>query len=210
MAQTFKSTDSVANSKKEDASLWFFNKWAKSYDRCILTPWLRSVQNKAVAKVNGGKVLDVGCGTGQAMLQLIRKADVELHGIDVSADMLAVAKKKLYGKEVRLTEASVYKIPYPDNHFDYLVSTEMFHHLGSPIRALKEMRRVLKRGGVLILTDVNILPLFLSRLAFKVEPGFVDFYSKRKFFGMFEREGFKVMEQKRVGLGFALMNVARK
>lgn len=99
------------------------------------------------------RLLDVACGTG-ALLEVVagREPGVELHGTDLSPEMLAVARSRL-GEAAALCEASAGDLPYDDGRFDLVVSTSAFHYFREPAAALAEMRRVLKPGGRLIITD---------------------------------------------------------
>jgi ubiquinone/menaquinone biosynthesis C-methylase UbiE len=67
--------------------------------------------------------------------------------------MLAKAKENLEG--VELKKGSATKIPYPDNYFDLVVSSEVIEHVPNTKKALKEMIRVTKPGGNLIIIDKN-------------------------------------------------------
>jgi ubiquinone/menaquinone biosynthesis C-methylase UbiE len=99
------------------------------------------------------RVLDVGCGTGELLMRLRAKyADAVLAGLDPVAEMLAVAKDKLSGKEdLRIGYAD--SLPWQSGSFDVAVSCNMFHYIAHPREALQEMARVLRPGGSLVLTD---------------------------------------------------------
>jgi len=99
------------------------------------------------------RVLDVGCGTGELLRRLRAKyTDAFLAGLDPVPEMLAVAANKLSGKEdLRIGYAD--SLPWPSASFDVVVSCNMFHYISHPLDALHEMARVLRPGGVLVLTD---------------------------------------------------------
>ena len=99
------------------------------------------------------RVLDVGCGTGELLRRLRAKyPDAELAGLDPVAEMLAVARDKLGGREdLRIGYAD--SLPWSGGSFDVLVSCNMFHYITHPIDALQEMARVLRPGGTIVLTD---------------------------------------------------------
>jgi ubiquinone/menaquinone biosynthesis C-methylase UbiE len=99
------------------------------------------------------RVLDVGCGTGELLRRLRAKyRRATLAGLDPVAEMLAVAKDKLSGNEdLRVGYAD--SLPWPAKSFDVLVSCNMFHYITHPVGALTEMARVIRPGGVLVLTD---------------------------------------------------------
>ncbi len=77
---------------------------------------------------------------------------MQLAGIDPSPEMLGLARHKL-GTSVELRVAWAEEIPYRDNLFDVVASCSVFHYLRQPMVALKEMLRVLRPGGRLVITD---------------------------------------------------------
>jgi ubiquinone/menaquinone biosynthesis C-methylase UbiE len=99
------------------------------------------------------RVLDVGCGTGELLMRLRAKyPDAILAGLDPVAEMLAVAKDKLSGKEdMRIGYAD--SLPWASSSFEVVVSCNMFHYISHPVEALREMARVIRPGGALVLTD---------------------------------------------------------
>jgi SAM-dependent methyltransferase len=98
-----------------------------------------------------GRVLEVGYGAGAVQLALAGSTD-ELHGIDLDADPEAVTQL-LAARAVRsqLLRGSVYELPYGDAYFDLIVSFSVFEHLHEYPKALAEVRRVLKPGGLFLL-----------------------------------------------------------
>jgi ubiquinone/menaquinone biosynthesis C-methylase UbiE len=107
----------------------------------------------------GSAVLDVGCGTGTLAI-LAKKhtgPTAAVHGIDASPEMIARARRKAKsaGVDVAFENAVVEALPFPDGTFDVVLSTLMLHHLPRGLReqAAREIRRVLKRGGRLIVVD---------------------------------------------------------
>lgn len=99
------------------------------------------------------RVLDVGCGTGELLRRLRAKyPDAVLGGLDPVAEMLAMARDKLSGKEdLRIGYAD--SLPWASATFDVVVSCNMFHYISHPVAALREMARVLRPGGTIVLTD---------------------------------------------------------
>ncbi len=103
------------------------------------------------------RVLDVGCGTGYLGLGLAKVGQVgELHLSDLSPGMLGRAKDNAeqLGVDAVYTQATATDLPYPDGHFDAVVTRGVLHHLVDVPAALKEWRRVVKPGGpVLALSE---------------------------------------------------------
>ncbi|HEY3567513.1 MAG TPA: methyltransferase domain-containing protein [Thermoanaerobaculia bacterium] len=99
------------------------------------------------------RVLDVGCGTG-ALLQRLAGSHPAglLSGADPVPEMLAVARGRV-PPEVELREGWAERLPFGDERFDVVVSCNMFHYIQRPLDALHEMRRVLRPGGRLVVTD---------------------------------------------------------
>src|SRR6185503_9475367 len=108
---------------------------------------------KRLPMPESGQLLDVGCGTGELLARIAGKYPRSvLAGIDPVAEMLAVARKKLPERaELRVGYANA--LPWPDGSFDVVVSCNMFHYVTHPVPALREMTRVLKPGGKLVITD---------------------------------------------------------
>lgn len=108
---------------------------------------------RRVPMTPAARVLDVGCGTGELLRRLRAKyPDAILAGLDPVPQMLAVARDKLSGKEdLRVGYAD--SLPWPAGSFDLVVSCNMFHYITHPVGALREMARVIRPGGALVLTD---------------------------------------------------------
>lgn len=99
------------------------------------------------------RILDIGCGTGVLLERLHhRDPGLALTGIDPVAEMLEIARHRL-PPSVDLRESSAEALPFSEASFDAVVSTSALHYFGDPPRALGEMRRVLRPGGRLVITD---------------------------------------------------------
>ena len=114
----------------------------------------------ALARLQPGEsVLDVGCGTGTLAIAAKRRVGPRgvVHGIDASPEMIARAARKARkaGIDVTFRTAIVEALPFPDRHFDVVLSTLMLHHLPRPAReqCAREMRRILKPGGRVLAVD---------------------------------------------------------
>lgn len=108
---------------------------------------------------DGMRVLDLGCGPGALSFALAERAvaDMEIHGIDLSQDQIAAARRGIDGYCCNLTfqEASMDQLPYGEGEFDLVMSSMAFHETPPHIRraALFQTARVLKPGGRFLLVD---------------------------------------------------------
>ena len=83
--------------------------------------------------------------------------EAELFGLDGDAKILRLARKKMekLHLDIRLDEAMAFEMPYPDSHFDRIVSNLVFHHLTTENkqRTFREMHRVLRSDGLIAISD---------------------------------------------------------
>src|SRR2546429_7607847 len=93
----------------------------------------------------GSTVLDLGCGAG--MLALLKRKEVTLTGVDLSAECSLAARRN--GYDASFT-AKLSRLPFPDASFDYVVSLDVLGHVGfeEKDQVLAEIKRVLRPGGV--------------------------------------------------------------
>ena len=91
------------------------------------------------------RILDAGCGTGGTMVAL--QGIGEISGCDLSADALRMCRDR---GDFALTCCTVECLAYPDDHFDVVVSADVLEHVEDDFRAMQEMARVLKPGGLLV------------------------------------------------------------
>ena len=96
--------------------------------------------------VAGLRVLDIACGQG-FFLESMEKcySGIRLYGIDFSPVAIKKARQKL--KRARISESSVYHLPFEDETFDYIVNLGSLEHFERPVDSLKELLRVLKPAG---------------------------------------------------------------
>jgi SAM-dependent methyltransferase len=104
----------------------------------------------------GSTALELGCGTG-VFLEKVARSGARLCGIDLSIDLLDKARERVAPlANVRLTRGDAERMPYPDGRFDAVYGSSILHHL-SLERAMSEVFRVLRPGGVTVFTEPNIL-----------------------------------------------------
>ena len=118
-----------------------------------------------LARISPGEiVLDVGCGTGSQAIAAKRRVGPEgtVIGIDASPEMIERARSKATraGVDAAFEIAIIEALPFPNEHFDVVLSTLMVHHLPRAVReqGVREMRRVLRSGGRLLVVDFATPP----------------------------------------------------
>ena len=116
-------------------------------------------------------VLDLGCGTGTLTLMMKQQHEhAEIEGLDADSKTLEIAHAKLARDHLRvaLHQGMSYALPFPDNTFDRVVSSLLFHHLtrDNKQRTLQEVWRVLKPDGELHVADWGQAQNGLMRTAF--------------------------------------------
>ena len=101
-------------------------------------------------------VLDVACGPGLLACAFARVAK-HATGIDMTPAMLEQARKTQQEqglKNISWQQGDVFSLPFPPSHFSIVSSRFVFHHLQDPLAALKEMKRVCKSGGKVVVADM--------------------------------------------------------
>jgi ubiquinone/menaquinone biosynthesis C-methylase UbiE len=135
----------------------YFEEIAKQYDVLRQTLYSDVIRERAfdAAKLKPGNLAaDIGCGTGFITEGLLQRG-VKVIAVDKNKAMLGEIKRKFEnsgGIEFRLGEADC--LPILDGTVDYVFANMMMHHLDDPQEAIMEMVRVLKPGGVLVITDL--------------------------------------------------------
>lgn len=106
-------------------------------------PWRKDLWKK----IEGPKVLEIGVGTGKNIEFYPEGLDIT--AIDLTPGMLEIAKRKAHelGKYVDLKLGDAENLNFPDNSFNSIVSTFVFCSVPDPVKGLKEIKRVLKKGG---------------------------------------------------------------
>lgn len=99
------------------------------------------------------KVLDVGCAFGYMLKKF--PDNCELNGIDISDFAITQAKKLLPNATLKVGGAET-TFPFKDNYFDVVICNDVIEHLEHPKKALENMHRVLKKGGVLYINTPNL------------------------------------------------------
>jgi SAM-dependent methyltransferase len=124
---------------------------------------------KKLAECPKGRMLDVGAGSGE----LARRAMAVGHDTAM-CDCLPAAEWAYHDAGVYTPCDLNQGLPYPDEHFDYVVCLEVIEHMENPLAMCRELKRVLRKGGRLFISTPNILSL-RSRIKFLLDGSFVFF-----------------------------------
>jgi len=145
--------------------LKLYNKWSNREKRAFLE--LLEYNPRA-------KVLDLGCGNGKFTLEIKRKIGTRLvYGVDIHEPSLRKASK--HGIIVVKHDLNVFPYPFNSNEFDVIVSRQVIEHLYYPVKFLKEIHRMLKPGGYVVISTENlaswdnIIALLLGYTPFSME-----------------------------------------
>jgi ubiquinone/menaquinone biosynthesis C-methylase UbiE len=136
---------------------------AEAYDRWYATPlggWVDRCEKEAVfallPPVTGLRILDAGCGTGNFSLTLAARG-AEMVGVDRSAAMLARARRQSREGPGRLAwvRGDLAQLPFPAHSFDGVISIVALDFMNCREAVIRELGRVLKPGGFLVLAVLN-------------------------------------------------------
>lgn len=185
-----------------------------SRTRALVWPETTALFDKYI--VQGDKILDLGCGNGR-YLDYFEGKEVNYSGVDNSEKLIELAKNRYPKANFQVADAL--NLPFSDDFFDEVFSVAVFHHIPSEklrVDFLKEAKRVLKPGGILILTVWNfwktkefflhlkfiILKLFGSKLDFGdfLEPWsnktlrYYHYFTKGELIGLAKKAGLVIKE----------------
>jgi SAM-dependent methyltransferase len=146
--------------------------------------------------------LDLACGPGIVTAELAAVAG-EVVAFDLTPEMLAKARERCSEaglQNVSFKEGSAAKLPFPDNHFDVVVTRAAIHHFLEPRSVLAEAMRVMKNGAILVVADVVSSELAeKSALQNAIEvlrdPSHVRMYPASELASLVEGSGLKIERQ---------------
>ena len=153
---------------------------------------LLNLINKNIKNGTNSKILDFGCGNG-VFLKELSKTYKDSEGIDISPDML-----NLCDKELKTTIADGCNLPFDKNTFDCVISRGSLHHMSSLEKAFLEIKRVLKPGGILVLSepaDDFLIIKYLRYCLYKLSSHFDDddiIFNRKKLFSLIKYSDLKL------------------
>jgi len=161
----------------EDSHWWFVGR------RAILESFTEKIVQSLSGSETKSKILDVGCGTGANLEMLLNFGDAE--GVDVSDDALEFCRKK----ELKVHKGLAEELPFDDESFDIVTALDVVEHLDDDVAGLKEMHRVLRKGG----KSLVFVPAFMW--LWGVQDDISNHrirYTKRQIVERLEKAGFEV------------------
>jgi ubiquinone/menaquinone biosynthesis C-methylase UbiE len=187
--------------------------WLKFFN---VDGWDNAVVSQLGDSLSSIRVLDVGCATGRLLCRLAEAGVKNLCGSDLAANILDVAREKLSSFDIeadlKIADAEE-KLPWPDNTFDFITLTGVFHHFYRPQKALQQIHRVLKTGGHLILIEPWFAPVIRQitnfYLLFFSHDGDCKFHSPNGLVKMIESSHLSKLRLNRVAR-FSFMIVSQK
>jgi len=153
----------IENMIKIDRNVW--NKIFKDRGKVFIKPHDDMPKMVKIFKKHKVKrVLDLGCGSGRHLIFLARHG-FDVYGIDMAKFGIDISKKWLKKEKLKanLNVSDIYeKLPYKNNFFDAIVSTQTLHHekIGKIRKLIKEIERTLKPNGLIFVTvlDLKVIP----------------------------------------------------
>jgi len=131
-----------------------YDRVARFYDSLnFLFEWFVSRHRKEILRQAKGKILEVGVGTGSSFKDY--PLGKQIVAVDISKEMLRRAQKKArnYAGKINLRREDVQSLPFKDETFDTVFASLVFCSVTDPIKGLTELRRVLKKGGQLLMLE---------------------------------------------------------
>ncbi|MSU75591.1 MAG: class I SAM-dependent methyltransferase [Candidatus Magasanikbacteria bacterium] len=193
----------------EEKNKQLFNRWARWYDAGINRIFFESIYRRTISILKrerqaelrriACRFLDVACGTGEIIYRLAREfPETQFDGVDFTTGMIKKAQEKTRAlHNVSFQEADVAILPFPDNSFDVILCSDAFHHLPQPEIVLKEVNRILKKGGLFLLVDPaceGLFPRLIFNNLFKWIEHAHHYYRRTELRKLFARHGFKVTD----------------
>ena len=149
-----------------DAASWIWHPvvallgYSRSYEKLFNE---MAIKNELAHLHDGAMVLDAGIGTGAFSMALARSFPraLSFHGIDISTLMLSKARANLRqltrsNLTLQLHYGDVDCLPYPDSNFDMVISAHMLEYSQDPLQTIKEMVRVLRAGGNMLIVTTRV------------------------------------------------------
>jgi ubiquinone/menaquinone biosynthesis C-methylase UbiE len=186
--------------KYKERSKSHFDEMSSDYSSTFAGKYTEPMHYALIKELDGKNIkalLDVGCGNGIFLSMVLDKFDVKVSGIDISPGMIEKSKELLDGRaDLKVGDSE--HLPWNNKSFDVVSCSASFHHYPGPELVLKEMKRVLRPGGILMIADPftpnNLLRFFANILIKFSKGGDVRIYSQKEMQEMLEKCGFTLIK----------------
>jgi demethylmenaquinone methyltransferase/2-methoxy-6-polyprenyl-1,4-benzoquinol methylase len=182
MAENIKPYKDSELGKKEQVAQMFDN-ISGNYDGLnrvisfgIDVKWRKKVL-QLVASKNPSTVLDIATGTGDLAILMTSTSAKEIIGLDISAGMLEVGKKKIADRKldskIQMVLGDSESIPYPDNYFDAITVAFGVRNFETLEKGLAEILRVLKPNGIFVILETSVPTKFPFKQGYALHSKFI-------------------------------------
>ena len=161
--------------------------------------------------------LDLGCGTGWAVCYVAKQfeGNGRFVGVDLANGMIERAKSNAEGiANTEFYQARADDLPFEEGSFETVICSNSFHHYPDPVKALQEVRRVLRQNGRIHILDVTADDLFIRWIDSSVrtrEKEHVRFYSTQEYIDLFAQSGLLHIRSSQVKIWYPLkIHIAEK
>ncbi len=152
--------DNMMKNMREKKDVGIYGLTAKWYDKNSRKSRMTQMQEYAYEikslVEDGARILEVAPGPGYLSIELA-KMGFDVTGVELSSDFVNIEKNNAMEANVLVDfkEGNASNLPCDDNTFDFIVCSAAFKNFKDPVKALKEMYRVLKPGGTSLIIDMN-------------------------------------------------------
>jgi ubiquinone/menaquinone biosynthesis C-methylase UbiE len=160
---------------RQEGKSGLFDDWPERYDRWFTTPMgtlVRRYEGDLILDLlkpgRGETLLDAGCGTGGFTLDLFASG-AHVIGLDISLPMLRRSREKARGEPLQIVLGDMLHLPFPGNFFDKVVSVTALEFIEDGQSAVRELFRVTKSGGSIVVATLNSLSPWASRRKFEAQ-----------------------------------------
>jgi ubiquinone/menaquinone biosynthesis C-methylase UbiE len=164
-----------------------FDTWPERYDTWFTTPigklvkkYERDLILELLSPKLGDRILDAGCGTGVFTIDILALG-AHVVGLDISLPMLTRAGQKIKGHPFYKVHADMMNLPFCDNSFDKVLSVTALEFIDDARSAIKELFRVAKKGGCVVVATLNSLSPWADRRKADAQKGQSPLFEKAVF-----------------------------
>lgn len=181
--------------KKSEQSQKVYNEMARKYDSAPEGNYTRPHKAELIKKIalrDGDSILDVACGNGYLLAELSKKAKVHSFGVDISENMIAVAKER--HPDCSFAAQPCVPLGFENDSMDVITVSCAFHHFEAPQAFADECMRVLKKNGRVFMAEPffsAVVRWIANTIIFPfAKTGDVKVYNPKELSAFFELVGF--------------------